>query len=97
MNCPNCYGNGCEDCNGSGDVVGCVVCEDALPADDSDRCARCSDMSACENPPTTDLADAIPFDGEPFDIDGDDGFDVYAGGPESPYDDGDAGDWYGDD
>lgn len=86
----------CPDCHGSGDVVGCVVCEDAEPVEGSDRCARCSDMSACANPPTSDPADAIPFDDEPVDIDSDDGFDVYAGGPESPYDDGDAGDWYGD-
>jgi hypothetical protein len=70
----------CPDCDGCGDVVGCVVCEDALPAEDSDRCARC----------------AGDRDDEPFDIDGDAGFDPYTGGPESPYECDDAGDWYGD-
>ena len=35
-------------------------------------------------------------DDEPADIDGDAGFDPYTGGPESPYEADDAGDWYGD-
>jgi hypothetical protein len=35
-------------------------------------------------------------DDEPADIDSDEGFDPYTGGPESSYE-GDAGDWYGED
>ena len=36
------------------------------------------------------------LDDEPADIDGDAGFDPYTGGPESPYEGDDGGDWYAD-
>lgn len=62
------------------------------PTNDTDENATLDAMSDDE----LDAYDAGCADDEPADIDGDDGFDPYAGGPESPYEADDAGDWYGD-
>jgi len=71
----------CPECRGSGEVVGCVVCEDAEPVEGSDRCARCAGDRDDES-----------VDDEPADIDDDRGFNPYTGasdddGYDTGYDD----------
>jgi RecJ-like exonuclease len=52
----------CPDCHGSGEVAGCVVCEEREPAEGSDRCARCAGDGDDE---------PADIDDEPADIDDD--------------------------